>query len=499
MTEALPESGKKLRANVKPSPYRIPEAPPMGWSPGPSKRREWVSRGMVGVILLLQAALTLRLRNSPFGGEIHTLAEYRTGDYVAGSPSIYPKLVDALGIGGARWLSLLAMLACTAMVYSWSRRLFNERVGLAAAFCFAVIAPTLVLGALATVDALGLALLALATWLTVESRQGPPWPVFLAAPVAAMAVFVNYSALYYLPVVALLALLVSVRVGSPVRAAARTAPLVLATLGMAAYTASATTGLKMPDTEDIGTLAEGSLHWLGLLTVFAVTGAGFYLKRARMDEIPVHGFEHTAPGAGWRVALGMILCLPSFLAPVFLSLTPATAPLWRPPLAYAAMFAATMAGVGLVRIVGRHFRFPQIGIMAAVALLSIGMAQSAYEYTLWPDASRLASVLSTQVTPTGRYLASDPEPITYELKDKTKPSQWTGTSAVTGDIGKALKKQSFEIVVIERPFRTPADRALEEALRDSGTYRVLVAVPFRLGWTRGSHEIWIANDVSVKQ
>ncbi|WP_344837737.1 glycosyltransferase family 39 protein [Actinocorallia longicatena] len=494
MTEARPE-GKKLRANVKPAPYRIPQAPPMGWSPTGSKRREWVSRGMVGTIMFLQAVLTLRLRNSPSVGEVHTLTDYRSTPFIQGNESIYPTIVDALGITGARFFSLLCMLACTAMVYSWSRRLFNERVGLAAAFAFAVIAPTLVVGALATVDAFGLALLALATWLTIESRQGPAWPVFLAAPVAALAVVVNYSALYYLPVVTLLALLVSVRVVAPVMAAARTAPLVLVTIGMAAFTASVTSNQKMPESEDIGTLAEGTFHWLGLITGLALAGAGFYVKRARMGEVP-RGYDEEPPGIGWRIMLGVILCLPPILAPVFLTLTPSVAPLWKPPLAYSALFTATMAGVGLVRIVGRHFRFPQWGIMAAVALLSIGMAQSSYEYTLWPNASRLAEVLATQVQPTGKYLASDPETINYYLKDKTKPTQWTPTSA--GDPTKALKKMTFDLVVLERPFLSKADEALEAELRDSGTYRILNTVPFRLGWTRGTHEIWIANDVPVK-
>ena len=67
------------------------------------------------------------------------------------------------------------------------------------------------------------------------------------------------------------------------------------------------------------------------------------------------------------------------------------------------------------------------------------------------------------------------------------------------DVLDALAVSDVHLVVLELPFRTAADRAVEQALRNSGTYRVLTAVPFRLGWTRGTHEIWIANDVSVKQ
>ena len=62
-------------------------------------------------------------------------AAYAT--YFSGAPVLYPVLGGVRrgggGLAAARAVSLLAMLAITALLYSLTRRLFDERVGLCAA------------------------------------------------------------------------------------------------------------------------------------------------------------------------------------------------------------------------------------------------------------------------------------------------------------------------------------------------------------------------------
>ena len=160
--------------------------------PPPTPRRVWVSRGVLVLIMVLQAVLTLRMSNTAFEDEglylyvghleirhfLHGVA--LQGDYpsyFSGAPVLYPvlgALADSIGgLAAARALSLLEMLAVTGLIYAMSRRLFNERVALCAAIGFAVTEPALYVGRLATYDATALFLLTLATWLVVRFATAP--------------------------------------------------------------------------------------------------------------------------------------------------------------------------------------------------------------------------------------------------------------------------------------------------------------------------------------
>src|SRR5262249_52895160 len=132
--------------------------------------------------------------------------------YFSGSPMLYPVLgavADAVfGLAGARALSLVFMLGTTALLYSLTRLLFDERVALCAAAVFAVTQSTLFLGNFATFDAPACFLLALAAWIVVRAAANRAWAACLfAAPVLALAMAVKYATLAYLPIVAALAVL----------------------------------------------------------------------------------------------------------------------------------------------------------------------------------------------------------------------------------------------------------------------------------------------------
>ena len=74
-------------------------------------------------------------------------------------------LADSVGgLAGARMLSLVFMLGATILVWSTTERLFGRRSAFFAAALFAVLGPTLQLGALATIAAPSVFLVALAAW-----------------------------------------------------------------------------------------------------------------------------------------------------------------------------------------------------------------------------------------------------------------------------------------------------------------------------------------------
>ena len=80
--------------------------------------------------------------------------------YFSGAPVIYPPiaaLADSVGgLAAARGLSLVFMLAATTLLWDTTDRLFGRRAAFFAAALFAVLGPTLHLGAFATYDAMAL-------------------------------------------------------------------------------------------------------------------------------------------------------------------------------------------------------------------------------------------------------------------------------------------------------------------------------------------------------
>ncbi len=191
----------------------VPKPAPPEQPYRPSQRRKWISRGVLLAILLMQAVLSLRLRNTAFEDEAqylyagkleiaylfhHVPLPLDYASYFSGAPVLYPVLGAAAnnvgGLAAARAVSLLEMLATTALLFAISRRLFNERVAICAALLFSVTESVTYLGNFATYDASCLFLLAVSAWIMVRTAVSR-WPLFLlAAPVAALAVATKYAA-----------------------------------------------------------------------------------------------------------------------------------------------------------------------------------------------------------------------------------------------------------------------------------------------------------------
>ena len=76
----------------------------------------------------------------------------------------------------ARALSLVFMLGATTLLWATTRLLCGRRAAFFAVALFAVLGPTLHLGAFATYDAMSLFLVALAAWLVVLAGDRPDAP-----------------------------------------------------------------------------------------------------------------------------------------------------------------------------------------------------------------------------------------------------------------------------------------------------------------------------------
>jgi hypothetical protein len=496
----------------------------------PSARRTWVSRAALGAILCVQAVLSLRLQNTAFGDEaLYLYAGHMEtahllhgaalqGDYasfIPGVPVLYPVLAAAAnsigGLAAARAVSLLAMLITTVLLYAMARKLFNERVGLCAAALFCVTEGTTLAGQLATNDAVSLCLLALASWIVVRTA---PWrwrAYLLAAPVAALAVATDYWALLYLPTVAVLAgLAADPYLGRP--ALARVLVLWAVTVELLAvgvlvagrvYVTAAVNALtaRTPGSgQALHILAEAG-EWGGLVAALAALGAAGYAIQARNEPN-----ENVAlPGSRRRrAALGIVLAGTALLA-VADHLYLNSDNMLDTHLCFGLFFAAPMAGVGLARLVGDHFRRAQIGVVVWTAALILGLGQASHIFGSWPDSSTQVMELSRYLGPGDRYLVENDDVAIYYLMGNpdAQPDQFTDTyfmayrtssgQLLTGTPAylAALRAGYFQVVIYDSSVTPALDKSLAVTLEADPLYRLAGAVPEDAGDFHTTCYVWI--------
>jgi hypothetical protein len=480
-----------------------------------SRRRTWISRAVLLAILCVQAALSLRMSNTAFEDEALYLYSGHLeiahllhgaplqGDYASyfsGAPVLYPVLGaladDVGGLAAARAVSLLAMLATTALLYSLTRRLFNERVGLCAAVVFSVTESALFLGHLATYDAPALFLLALASWIVVRTATFR-WPGYLLAALPiALAVATKYAAGLFVPTIVALSALAA----WPYRGRKALIPpvalgaAVAALLGGALYLAGPayltgvrfTTTARAAGTTATSLLLHDSLMWGGLPFALAVIGAVAYALRPRTEP-----GELIAPPGGrlWRITLGVVLTGTALLAPAD-QIHIHTLTSLQKHIGFGLFFAAPLAGIGLARIVGDHFRRAQVGIAIWGAALVIGMTQASDLFTAWPDSNGLVSVMSHYLQPGAHYLVEVDEVPIYYLRSHqdAQPSQFTSTYFISytdrqgqtlgGNAGFAasIKADYFKVVAYSGQVTPAVDDILARALRSNPDYRLAKSI-----------------------
>jgi hypothetical protein len=507
---------------------RQPAEPPSRYIPG--RRTTLISRLVLLAILVLQAVLSLRLRNTAFEDEslylyaghmelqhlLHGAAlQGQYSLYFSGSPVLYPVAAAFLdqvgGLALARALSLAEMLATTVLLYSLTRRLFNERIGLCAAGFFAVTESTVFLGNFATYDATCLFLLALAAWIMVSAASSR-WPWFLLAALpAALAVGVKYAGLLFVPTIAVLPALA----GWPERGrrvlwyppafAAAVAGLVYGALrlgGQAYMTAiSSTTTNRAQGVTPDGTILREAAEWGGVLFVAAVFGTVAYVRRVRTEPD-----EKIAPaGARWRrAALGILLTGTALLAPAYQAHLHTDISFLK-HIGFGLFFAAPMAGFGLARLMGDYFRRPQMGIAVWSLALVLGMVQSSYLFHGWPSSGPFVSTFSKYLKPDARYLVEVPEvPIYYLMGNKdAQPRQFTSTffivykdkkgQTLTGPAGftAAVQDGYFQVIAYNNTVTLAADGSLAKALEASRAYYMAAKVNLSDSLGPVTYYIWV--------
>jgi hypothetical protein len=485
-----------------------------GARPEAGGRRIWVSRLVLALILGMQALLTLRMHNTAFEDEamylyvghqeiaslLHGAAlQGNYASYLPGSPLVYPVLGAAAdGLGGlaaARALSLVEMLATTILLYALTRRMFNERVGLCAAVLFSVAEGTILLGNLATSDATSLFLLALAAWLVVRAAPSASRLYLLAAPAAALAVAASYWALLYVPAVALLAGLAAYPYHGR-RAASRPLLLAATTLELLAigviaagkiYMIAIVTAIstRSPGSSQALPILENAARWAGPVAGLALLGAVAYAIRDRTEPSEV-----IAPSGGQRhrIAVGVVLAGPAILTIAYTLYLNSDVSADR-NVAFGLFLAAPMAGVGLARIVGDHFRRAQVGIAIWGAAMVLGMTQASILFGSWTNSAGLVSAIQHDLRPGAHYLVENDDVPIYYLRGHSdaQAGQFTSTyyisfaesggKVLTGTPGflAAVRAGYFRVIAYDDTVTPALDQALATALAADPDYRRVAA------------------------
>jgi hypothetical protein len=496
----------------------------------PSQRRKWLSRAVLLAILMMQAVLSLRLRNTAFEDEAQYLyagqleiahlfhgavLPLNFASYFSGAPVLYPVLGAAAnnlgGLAMARAVSLLEILLTTGLLYAISRRLFNERVAICAALLFAVTMSATFLGNFATYDASCLFLLALAAWIMVRTAL-LRWPVFLlAVPVATLAVCVKYAGALFLPTIAVLPVLTAWPYhrrrawAYPVVFGVATAALLYGALKWGGHSysqaLSSTTTSRALGTIPLGHIAWESLKWGGLQFFAAVFGTVAYAWRARTDPE-----EEIAPAGSRlrRILLGLVLTGTALLAPAYQAHLHTDVSFLK-HIGFGLFFAAPMAGLGLARVIGDHFRRPQIGIAVWGLALLLGMTEATHLFGDWGNSTAFVSAFAKELQPGAKYLVEVPEvPIYYlEGNKEAQAGQFSSTFVLvyqnpqgvvlSGNTAyeAAIKNNYFAVIAYEG-FTTPAtDNAIAAELKKDPDYRKVAVVSDATKYHAGSYTIWV--------
>jgi len=405
------------------------------------------------------------------------------------------------------------MLGTTALLYSLSRLLFNERAGLCAAALFGTTQSTLFLGHFATYDATAIFLLALAAWVVVRSAQSSTIPAcIVAALMMALGVAVKYATLMFVPsIVALAALTAFIhrRWGGLVLRGVLLCTFTGAVLAGALAVAGepyvealrVTTTARAHGNANPVDLIIDCLQWGGGLFALGLFGSASYFWRERLGEVP-RPRRNDDRARPWRLALGLSLCSTALLAPAY-QMHLHTGVSLHKHIGYGLLFAAPMAGVGLSRIMGAHFRYPQLAIVSWVTLLTLGINQSQHLYHGWADSAQMVATLRPKLEPKGRYLVENDAVPKYYFRTETAPEQWTSTYSInyldrsggqlSGERGyrAALSDGYFDVIVLNWTVTKELDDTLAKELRANNKYRMLGRIPFRTSYGKGYYAIWV--------
>jgi Dolichyl-phosphate-mannose-protein mannosyltransferase len=518
---------------IPPRPVRDPAAAlPAAAAP---TSREWAAARpgdkfalvlppLLMAILTIQAVLSLRLvwSNTASGDEAaflgvgHAEIEHWldgtkvpvADTHLLGAPVMYPPIgaiADMLGgLAAARILSLLFMLGTTCLLWFMTSRLFGGRAAVCAALLFAVLGPTLQLGAFATADAMALFLLAASACCMVASRDRDDSALLVVGGTVllVLANTTTYSTLLFDPsVVAIAGLTVAGDRGLKpaaarsgyVAAGAMGLICALLVLGGPSYLADVLSTTVSPTTGSapILVIIEDSWKWAGPVCVIA--GMGIVICALRRREL-------------MPTMIVAILAISGIFAPltqvrihVAISLSP--------EVDFGAWFAAAAAGYALADAtqIGR-WRSLRLALTAvlltAVALPGgiMGRSQASAIFDAWPDSAPMISHLRalTRAHP-GNYLAEDYNVPAYYLESTIPLQRWSGTSyfsftpagaarplAGLAAYRAAISRHYFSLIILDFVDTVQTDGEILTDMHQAGGYRQVAIAPSSVG----QYTIW---------
>lgn len=452
--------------------------------------------------------------------------------YFGGAPVIYPPvgaLADSVGgLAAARGLSLVFMLAATALLWRSAGRLFGNRAAFFAAGLFALLGLTLHAGAFATLDAPAVLLVAVSAWcaVTASSRDDDATGWMAASAVAlTLANATAYPSVIFDPVVILLATLASLTRPArpqPARAQPGTAQPARAQPG------TGQPRLAQPRTKLAARRGAALFAYTTALTIVGVTiGGGSYLAgigqalgaRAYSPVTVLETAGRSAAPLAILAALGTVLALASrsprsrrLIPPVLLGalvLLPAESARTRALTALdrhadiGAWFAAIAAGYAADRLITwlrpRAARvaatLATAGMLVFPARMAVAQAAS---LTKWPDAAGLVTALAPIVAPGGRLLVEEPAIAEYYLPAGRQWRRWSNTRSIVRPGGRGLTAPAgvagaaalyaryiahgyFSVVALNFADTGALDRRIAEDLADNRSYLAVATIPYGAG------------------
>jgi len=501
---------------------------------GRTSRRRIPGNWPLLVVLAVQAALSLHLvgADTAFQDEalylwaghlewawlLHGTPIPPFPSYFSGAPVIYPPLAaladSAGGLAAARILSLVFMLGASTLLWATARLLSGRRAAFFAVALFAVLGPTLHLGAFATYDAMSLFLIALAAWLVVRAGDRPDATGWMVAAGAALALAnaTSYPSALFDPVVLVLALLTALpRPGGKLAAArALTLLAVLAVLitpalliGGSRYLhgIDITTLERAPGTDTPVTVLVHFWSWTGVIIVAAVAGA------------VIAWFGRAGRVQAWQLTL---LAAAALLVPAEQASLHTTASLNKHG-AMGAWFAAVAAGYAVDRLIAAAPEGTTRTVTSAACVVALcfpvtlGAAQSWMFATSWPSSSAFVAILRPLADgSSGRLLVEDPSLAEYYLPSGSQWQRWSSTrnivlpsgaptggpSAKAGVVGDGnagtyamyIAQGYFSLVALNFTDTKPLDQSIAADLRRNHRYHIIDVVPY--GPAPGTYVIW---------
>jgi len=519
-------AGRARPARATPAPAHL--APPQ--LPGGSEAGSGSSRfahlpglSLMVVILTIQAALSARFlrANTAFGDEalylwaghlelahwLHGASLPAFPTWFSGSPVIYPPLAalagGAGGLLGARVLSMCFMLGATCLLWGTTSRLFGRRPAFFAAALFAVIGPTLHLGAFATYDAMALFLLALAAWCACGARtkQDATGWMLATAGVLALANATKYASAIFDPVVVIMAVLsacpqpggkAALRRGALLLTCLTGTLVVLLRLGGPWYITgiSQTTTMRPAGQDPILKVLTQSWDWTAVVLVAALAGLALSIVRKN------------ARAASYLITA---LTAAALLVPMEQARIQTAVSLGK-HVDFGAWFACIAGGYALGSLASwpkpRSARLVTAACLGAAILpvTAVGFRQ-AQAMINWPDSAQLIAYLKPLTRHGGRFLADTNDVPEYYLP-ATAWQQWSNTFSITLPDGRvrnvdgrsapyarAISRHYFALVILNFSETPAMDEAITRALRATPGYRVIRRVPYG-GPVRGQYTVW---------